>query len=278
MEKRRLVRYDTEAAFEYAEGCLRFYLPTKSGFINYNIVHSVRREITADIWRLGQAFGYDGDLSGEYKLTPFGAEWDMAVMLEGRDDFIGGSNHGDEIFTSIDVIIDGRSTELSSLAKLTDFESATVKVSSVGYDPNDHKSVALLHYKEYSVTERGVTVSQRIEWQRDFSVGSSYLAMMPPMKTLTEVYMTDNHPAAKPIVNGTVVTGARSATLSGINSGMKFTMSIEKYPDLLPETRFLITDNSGNAYNKMYFFAAKGNEVKRGEIWESVTSYSITPV
>ena len=119
--KRPYCIYDKEADFEYARGCFRVYLPTERGYVNFNIIHSVRENIFADTWRLGQAFGYDDRLENEYPLTPFGAEWDMAVLIDGRDDFIGGSNHGDEIFTSVKLVLDGAEKEIPSLTSLTPF-------------------------------------------------------------------------------------------------------------------------------------------------------------
>lgn len=59
-------------------------------------------------------------------------------------------------------------------------------------------------------------------------------------------------------------------------SGVSFTMSVPEYPELKGSDRFLITDNGGGAYNKMYFIACKGQEVKYGDIWRSVTKYEIT--
>ena len=62
----------------------------------------------------------------------------------------------------------------------------------------------------------------------------------------------------------------------GEESGVSFTMSISEYPNLKCSDRFFITDNSGGAYNKMYFLACKGAEVKRGDVWHSTTIYNIT--
>lgn len=276
LSKTPYCKYDPAAEFEYAIGCLRVYLPTNRGFVNYNIIHSVREAITSDIWRLGQAFGYDNELSGEYPLTPFGAEWDMAVMLEGRDDFIGGSNHGDEIFTSFELWIDGIACEVTKLTELTPFTELKVTVKSIGYDPDDHVTKSLLHTKEFTITKTGVTDRQTVEWLNNYTMGLSYLAMMPPIKKLTDSYFTDKAQEPKKITGEVLEFGAKSATVFGEESGVSFTMSISEYPNLKCSDRFFITDNSGGAYNKMYFLACKGAEVKKGDVWHSTTSYIIT--
>lgn len=267
--------YDEKAAFEYARGCFRVYIPQKRGFVNYNIVHSVRENF-ADIWRLGQAFGYDDGLSGEYQLTPFGAEWDMAVMIDGRDDFIGGSNHGDEIFTSAKLFLDGKETEISSLTNLTPFSEVRFYTESIGLDPADHKTRVLIHKKEHFITSEGVTVKQSVEFLGDYLMQNSYLAMMPPIKTLTDSYFTDKDKTPKKITGQVLEFGAKSATVFGEESKTAFTMSVPEYPSLNCSDRFLITDNGGGAYNKMYFIACKGQEVHIGDVWNSVTKYKIT--
>ena len=268
--------YTEDTELEFSKDCFKIYLPSEKGYVNYNIVHSVNSDITADIWRLGRAFAYNDDLSESYPLTPVRAEWDMAVMIEGRDDFIGGSNHGDEIFTSMRVEIDGAQEDVFSIRELRAFENIKIFVESVGYDPCDHKTKVLLHNKEYSINKEGITLAQSVTWLGDYAVGSSYLAMMPPCKSLTEMYFTDNDKMPKSICHSVTVLGAKSATLYSEKTKTSFTMSIDEYPTLNESGRFLITDNSGNPYNKMYFFACKGDEVKAGDVWRSVTRYKIT--
>lgn len=276
LNKKTYCKYDAEANFEYARGCFRVYLPTNKGYVNFNIIHSVRENIFADTWRLGQAFGYDDNLEGEYRLTPFGAEWDMAVMIDGRDDFIGGSNHGDEIFTSVKLTLDGKETEITSLTSLTEFSEIKFVTESVGYDPSDHTTKVLIHKKEHTITPDGITNTQSVEFLGDYLMQNSYLAMMPPMKSLTDSYFTDKDPSPKKITGQVLEFGAKSATVFGEESGVRFTMSIPEYPELKNSDRFLITDNGGGAYNKMYFIACKGQEVRRGDVWRSVTEYKIT--
>lgn len=274
--KKPYCKYDENAAFEYARGCFRVYLPTKRGYVNFNIIHSVRENIFADTWRLGQAFGYDDSLENEYQLTPFGAEWDMAVMIDGRDDFIGGSNHGDEIFTSPKLFLDGKEREITSIIDLTEFSEIKFITESVGYDPDDHQTKVLIHKKEHLITSDGIRNTQSVEFLGDYLMQNSYLAMMPPLKTLTDSYFTDADPEPKKITGGVLEFGAKSATVYGEKSGISYTMSIPEYPCLKCSDRFLMTDNGGGAYNKIYFIACKGQEVKKGDVWRSVTCYSIT--
>ena len=100
--------------------------------------------------------------------------------------------------------------------------------------------------------------------------------MMPPLKTLTESFFTDTLPEPKPTLGGYGNHGfATSATVYGKESGYRFRMSVPVYPELRASGDFLITDNSGCQYNKMYFTAIRGDEVHAGDVWESLTEYSI---
>ena len=273
--KKCLCRFDSQAEFECSCGCIRLYVPTERGFVNYNLTHTVRKDANADVWRLGQAFGCDENLKGEYPLTRCGAEWDMAVHLDGRDDFIGGFNHGDEIYYSFALYVDGALTEPSELSELKQFTEIKIKTDSVGYDPADHASKVLLHRKEYTVNEKGIRLEQNVLWLGDYGIGSSYLAMMPPLKALTDGYYTDISPKIMEITFGKQEKGVRSATVIGMESGLSYTMSIPQYPEYENGGIFMITDNNNSPYNKMYFIVCKKAEVHSGETWESVTEYTI---
>ena len=273
--KKAYCLYDTTTNIEYSAESLRIYLPTKKGYVNYNIVHSVREEINANVWRLGQAFACDDSLNSLYELTRFGAEWDMAVTIVGRDDFIGGSNHGDETTYFIELEIDGIRAELSSLDKVTEFESLKFTVESIGFDPDDHESKALIHKKEYLINDMGFTVDQKVKWLSDYSLESCYLAMMPPLKSLTETFFTDNKVVHKTIEGQSVINGTKSATVYGKESGAWFSMSILEYPRIMEKTRFLLTDNGGSPYNKMYFVVCSSHKLEKGEEWHSSVRYNI---
>ena len=275
--KQLYCQYDSSISFEHSIGGLRIYVPTYEGYINYNIVHTQKESDYKDIWRIGQAYALDDNLQNSYAITPAGAEWDMALMLSGRPDFIGGCAHGDEIYTSLSMFLDGNQVEITSVKDLTAFEEIVIIESSFGYDPSDHTTQVLKHYKEYIINENGITLNQKVEWLNDYTLGSSYMAMMPPLKTLTDTFYTDvDYTLISTNGNYGSVLGAKKAVVYGTASNLKFTMSIPKYPSLTGGDRFLLTDNSGGAYNKMYFVICNGASVSAGDIWETTTCYNIT--
>jgi len=276
-EKRLYCRYDPAISFENALGGLRIFLPTVVGYINYNFVHSFDTNSNCDMWRLGQAYAFDNNLGNEFALTPPGAEWDMALKLRERPDFIGGHAHGDEKYTSLSVVVDEKNADIQSLEALTSFGEMIIAVESVGYDPDDSVTQALKHFKEYIINENGITLNQRVEWLNDYTLDSSYLAMMPPLKALTDSFYTDVEGAPKEAIsNYGYVSGAQKAVVYSLASGITFSMSVTGYPSLYGGDRFLLTDNGGGFYNKMYFVVCDGASVSKGDIWESTTKYVIT--
>ena len=277
MEKGLYCRYDPSICFESAVGGLRIFVPAVKGYINYNLVHSVHEGKNCDTWRLSKAYACDDSFQNEYELTPDGAEWDMALRLSGRPDFIGGYAHGDEVYESILIELDGVPVTVESLCALTPFHELRIAVASLGYDPDDSVSEALKHEKQYIVTEQGVLLHQRVEWLNDYTLGSSYLAMMPPLKSLTDQFYTNADPTPKEaITHYGRIPHATEAFVYGTTSGIVYSMSIPKYPSLAGGDMFSLTDNSGRPYNKMYFVVCNGADVSKGDVWETTTSYRIT--
>ena len=52
-------------------------------------------------------------------------------------------------------------------------------------------------------------------------------------------------------------------------------MAVPEYPEMIGGNRFLMTDNKGGSYNKIYFVLCNGAEVKRGDELNAVTRYRI---
>ena len=269
-------RYDAGVKVENAVGGLRIFLPAERGYINYNLVHSVVPERNCDTWRLGVAYATDENFGNEFPLTPPGAEWDMAIRIKDRPDFIGGFAHGDEIYDTLSVKIDGNVADIESLSELTPFSELVIGISSFGFDPLDSKTQALRHFKEFSINEGGVSLNQRVEWLNNYTLATSYMAMMPPLKTLTESFYTDadTEPKAARENYDKPISGASRAVVFGAESGISYTMSV-KFPHLVGGDRFLLSDNSRGLYNKMYFVICNGAEVSKGNVIETLTKYVI---
>lgn len=269
--------YSKEKADDSGIESLKIFLPSEKGYINHNIVHSASEKSKCDIWRLSRVYLCDSELDCVKPLTWLGAEWEMALKLSGRSDFIGGYAHGDEVFRSIRVKVDGCEVALDALSAPTKFDSLSFEVFSTGYDPCDSATEALLHYKKITIEGLEVRVEQRVEWLSDYALGRSYMAMMPPLKDVTDCYCTDLDPIKKPIKPAEDISGSGAAAvcLCG-ESGFTFEMKVVKYlADKETGNSFLVTDNGGVPYNKMYFILHHGGSVNKGDVWETETIYRI---
>jgi len=248
------------------------------GFVNYNIVHSVMERTNCNIWRLSVVYFCDEALSPVRPLTRSGAEWEMALKIKERPDFIGGYAHGDEVFSKIAVTVDGVARELSDLSEISAAKELIFEVWSTGYDPNDSVSESLLHYKKLICNADGVRVEQRVKWLNDYELNNSFMAMLPPFKCETDHYFTDNDPESRPIPpEGVNEQGDVKAIYLSGEAGFTFCLKAEKY--LTDEEKgncYFIRDNGGVPYNKMYFLLMHKGSVKKGEVWETVTAYQIT--
>lgn len=273
------------------QGGLHIYLPQSNGYADWQFVHSVRDTSNCDTWRIAMCTMVDNELNHVQAITTEGAEWEMALRIKDRPDFTGGFAHGDEIYSSLITFVDGRYVDITSLTDLTNFNELKIIVNSTCYDPNDSVTIAFYHSKELIWTKDGLTVNQRVEWLNDYDLASCYLAMMPPLKYLNEdntkivtdtFYTNTNYiPTTIPTSDNFSVTYKApvptKACVFGTSSGITCTMSIPKYVTTYEKGYyFLLTDNSSNNYNKMYFSIAQlGDSVTAGTIWDTTTCYNI---
>lgn len=269
------VKYDAGYTGEQSVEGLHFYIPTEIGYIDHVYGHTVVESRNADIWRLSLVYMCDDNLANPVQITTVG-EWDMALMISGRPDFIGGHAHGDEITTDIKFILDGVETDIKTLAQATEFKTMVIIQDSIGYDPLDGVTPVLKHHKEHKITHAGIRLDQTVEWLGDYTMSHSYLAMMPPSKAYTDSYYTNlTPPALVDLSTGTkYVDGATSVTVYGSESGLYFTMTVNEY-DTYIKPYMSIADNGGGAYNKMYFTFVKNGTVSKGDVWETMTVYRI---
>lgn len=255
---------------------LAIYLPAGDGYVQYMFVHSLISSKQCDVWRLGPAFLCDGSFSRKLRLTRERAEWEMAIRLQDRPDFIGGAAHGDEVGEEIICRIDGSECSIRSLTALTAFAQLELCVRSVGFDPAAPTEQVLRHYKRFVVNSEQIRVEQRVEWLTDVQLAQSYMAMMPPLKQVTDRYRIGGAEYV-PITCRSLSESGRFDTLSlcGDSAGLTFTMTVLQYLSRKGENTCIITDNGGDQYHKMYFVLKHDGQASRGDVWETVTRYSI---
>ncbi len=272
--KKVQIKYDSNFRQEHSTEGVHIYIPTEIGYIDHTYGHTVWKEANADIWRLSFAYTCDDALCNPVAITVVG-EWDMALKIAERPDFIGGHAHGDERATSISFIVNGVETDIKAFNEATEIDTLRVIEDSVGYDPLDSVTEVIKHHKEYTFSADGIRLDQSVEWLGDYVLGYCYLAMMPPAKLYTDSFYTNlTQPCDLDISTSPTVKGATSATVYGKESGLYFTMAVNDY-STYGEPVLCLRDNGGGAYNKMYFDFTSGGEVKKGDVWKTFTNYKI---
>lgn len=282
--------YDGNLTCDGSQGGLRILYPEKDGFVEYTFVHSVVPEKNCDLWRMSVVNALDANGAFLHPLTKAHAEWEMAIRLENRPDFIGGYNHGDEIGRSPVFVLDGETVDPETLFRFREFSRLEISVDSTGYDPADPSEVLLKHHKKYCFNATGVHLEQEVLWLQDVTLDGrlrSYLAMMPPLKhdpkeperAITDSFAFGNAPFQS---IGKLPVESRetcSIQVKGEQSRFRFRMTAEGYEPCYPNGYFaLLTDNGSHMnYHKMYIAFVGGDEenIPAGTKWRGVTHYSI---
>lgn len=280
--------YDSSITCDSSCGGLRIQYPVRDGFVEYTFVHSAVPEKNCDIWRMSVVNALDAEGNFLYALTKGHAEWEMAIRLKDRPDFIGGYNHGDERGKAPVFLLDGEEIAPEALTDRREFARLEIAVESTGFDPAAPSEEVLSHCKSYVYDEDGVHLSQRVIWKKDGVLDpkfKSFLAMMPPLKYVPkkeDKIITDSFSFGGEVVPITKLPlenrETRRITVAGEESGYVFTMCVEDYAPLYPNSYLgLLTDNGNLNYNKMYIAFAGGNsdEIPAGTVWKATTHYRI---
>ena len=273
------LQYVNDSGNDASTERLNVFMPTYTGYIKYEFLHSVNVTNNCDVWRIGRAYHVDNSLNNATQLTTSG-EWECAIKLTDRSDFAGGYGHGDEIFTDLTVYVDGVSVDVSTLIDILTFEDLKIIQHSNLYDPDDSSTIFAQHgscHKFSTRCENNLEIEQSIKWLTSYNLMPSYLAMFPPLKTTTEKIFNDVGFKEETITIPQTLSNVRSVTLSKESIDFSCVFGITDYPDVdsLSGT-FFITDNSGQSYNKCYYYACGNNaSVVSGSVWKSKTIYNL---
>lgn len=266
------------------------YLPTGAGFVKYRFAHVIDTDINADNWRIVGAFACDNNLNDRFQIVTNG-EWEMAIQIKGRPDFIGGSLHGDEVVNAVHFFVDGEKKSLEDMSEATEFKTLRIVEDTKMYDPADNVTMVATHGKEYTFTADGLTLKQSVNWETVQDISTSYMPMLPIFRgndNFSTLQITDHYYCDADFVEYDVSapgTGdayawkkdVRSATIYSGKSGVCASVEIIKTPDTVGGGWFQVSGS--NQYNKLYFTCAGHNGLHTteiGERWNTETRYNIT--
>ncbi len=269
---KNFIRYSDTPSEEIFNGKLEIFIAHGDGYLRYTLKRISEAKTNADCYVIDNAAYVDSLLNTVEVLTTPG-EWEMAVHMKGRPDFFGGRMHGDEIMDRISFFADGVCVEVIGSNVDTYFDKLTIVETSDIYDPQDHIAIVARHGKEYIFSGNKLTISQYLDWGVDCELSSSYMAMFPVSKKVTDRFYTNRDLCPRDIVFDRY-DGVTSVFSYGEKFGARF--SVEKYTKPDCDVTFLLTDNNGGRYNKQYFIAAKeGDSVRLGDRWETATVYEL---
>ena len=135
-------------------------------------------------------------------------------------------------------------------------------------------SAMCTHGVEYAFTKEGMTINQSVKWNAAYLINYAYMAMFPPLKTVTDEYYDDTSFTTGALTSDNyeiTIPDASKIFIKGDDVAFEFTANV--YPDLTGGNEGLITDNNGNSYNKCYFTTCKNYTTTANEIWKSSVSY-----
>ena len=264
-------------------------IPTSDGkhYIHYDLKRVVDSGIKADNLRIIKAWLSDGNADIVQIITD--GEWEMAIQLVGRPDFIGGGLHGDEVIDSLYAFIDGKILDYTIIYPEEQFvecdEFVVIEITKL-YDPSNPSTQVATHRKHYSFTKEGLRLKQRIEWLGDYDLTNSYLAMLPMGrilngKQITDGYYDDKNYIVYNVANpnfGGYPIGAREGVsvqnLFGGDYNISARVEILKFEPSIAERVSFLSDSE--YYNKMYFdFCGNNYSVKNGDVWTTDVLYKI---
>lgn len=200
--RKPLCKYSTRTIpYSYMTECLDIYIPAKQGYINYVFGHTIAATPTSegggDVWRLVQVDAVNDALAYQFHITQLG-ETEMAIQISGRNDFIGGTTHGDEVMdsNSLRVALDGKVVDVTTITDETEFDLLQIFLVSNMYDPNDHTTLVGVHGREWRFDKTGLLLSQTVEFKENLTLDASYMPMLSVIRgndTASALQVTDTY-------------------------------------------------------------------------------------
>lgn len=272
-----LVQYFATSGENYSTERVYVYVPTKVGYCRYIFFHSVNTDINCDVWRIGRAEAVGDNLAKRYSITVDG-EWEMALLLDGRSDFSGGVQHGDEVLVGSPVfMIDGEVVNLSDIVGVVKCKEFRAVTKTDIYDPADNTTVYAEHGCEHVFTTDGVFVNQSVKWLITSSVTRCYLAMNLPRKVVSSKYYTDKEVVATttPSPLQFRINGVHRLVMFDDTYGVQNEFSLGRnYPSMLSDSdspQLYLYDHGTDGDNKGYFVVNNhiARTVEAGTVWKA---------
>ena len=273
------VKYTEDDGVDSSISRFDVYVPKNNKYIHYVVAHTVNDEDRSNIWRVAYAYIASLDFVDEKQITTTG-EWEMAIMLNGKDDFIGGYMHGDEKQYSVKFFVNGVEWDASVFSDLRYVDSFSFTQLSDLFDPAPpyltYKVAEHYSLHEFSLTnEHQLEITQRVKWRMNLGFSTSYLAMFPIAKNMSTYYFNDIDYWTKTTPTYIKESDVTELRFNSRNKNVSAIFGISEYPSYETGNKSLISDNGGTAYNKCYFIVGESGTTDTNNVWKSKTYYDI---
>jgi len=253
-----------------------------TSYLGINFNHTTDTTKNANVWRLTGIRKYTksgSTFTSDTTQFVTDGEIESAIQISGASDFVGGSIHGYEEVTNLEIYIDGLLVDLSNVTTYSS-NNITIMRESEMYDYGT-KNVFAIHKCLYEFDNTGLTLSQNIEFKLAKNINRSYLGMFPVSRMLNNTYISSNgvfYPTLESVklLAGHTNDGLRDATsvlLTNNESGHNFTAKMEVLEHKTPALKINISN--ADIYNKIYPAVCEATDsVKIGDVWSIKTKFT----
>lgn len=253
--------------------------------IRYTLSRFTDASRNADSWRLSTAVAMkDGQTL--FPVVSDG-EWEMALQLTGREDFIGGRLHGSEVLRSAAFTVNGQRWTPGQSAGVCR-ELGLREVTAL-YDPADETTEVATHERTYTITAEGIRIAQRVTWKVSATCDYSYICMLPILRgrdTAAPQLITGEcwddrdftvYDISAPGFTGRPHQKAHGMTryfLRSQDTGVEAEVGCRVVNE--PESSISFVQNTANQYNKVYFsYCGENYGVAAGDVWAWEQDYRL---
>jgi hypothetical protein len=263
----------------------------KINYIQYTFIKVDNETINAYGWRIFTCNLCDINRKYVAQLTT-NTEWDMALFISGAADFIGMGSHGSEIMDEFALYFDGASVAEDAVVS-GEYTTVQLVHGSTMYHPSDEVTVVGYHRKTITVDarKRTLTLENHVKWSGSYTMGLSYMAMLPVLRDLYGPLVTDTFvdnadyimtdcstttfdPGDAGDGAGKQKHGATEYRFWGAELGLYGWLKVLRRDPDLPNSVTYVTNAA--SYNKLYIdYCGPTYSVTTGDVWRLTTEIMI---
>ena len=150
----------------------------KVGNTLYRIIHQIDNDINLNTWRIIKASIIDDDSIEQILWN--GSDADGVVKLKNEEDFVGGL-HGDELFTSMTILMDGSIVDNNTTFAYKDFKTLDIFITSNVYHCStsaNKNTIAFVRNKKISFRNGKLYVANSYKASKNVDVVYAHLGML----------------------------------------------------------------------------------------------------